>query len=308
MALFPTHMAQNSQHAPTRFAWLSVVAALATIGIKFAAFFVTGSVGLLSDALESLVNLATAILALVMLQIAARPPDAEHAYGHTKAEYFASGAEGALIVAAAVSIIVSALPRLFTPEPIEQVGIGLVLSLIASLINFFVAQVLLRASKAHGSIALEGESRHLMTDVFTSAGVVLGIMLVAATGFNRLDPIIALVVAANIVWSGVQLMRRSALGLMDTALPEAERAKIEAVLRRYTSQGISFHALRTREAGARRFVSVHILVPDEWTVRDGHEKLEQIERDIRGAVPNATVFTHLEPRDDPASFRDTGLE
>lgn len=302
-----THTHQRAA-SPTRYAWLSIGAAVLTIGIKFAAYLVTGSVGLLSDALESLVNLATAILALIMLSIAARPPDEEHTYGHGKAEYFASGAEGALIVLAAVSIIASSVPRLLAPQPIEQVSLGLALSVVASLINLVVARVLLRASRAYGSIALEGESRHLMTDVFTSIGVVIGLVLVAVTGIERLDPILALLVAANIIWSGFQLMRRSALGLMDTALPTAEREKIDAVLHRYAAEGIDYHALRTREAGARRFVSVHILVPNDWTVAYGHRKLEQIEQEIRTVLPSATVFTHLEPIDDPTSFEDTTLD
>lgn len=302
------HMSSHTIASPTRFAWLSITAAVLTIGIKFAAYLLTGSVGLLSDALESLVNLATAVLTLVMLGVAARPPDDDHAYGHGKAEYFASGAEGAMIVIAAISIIGSAVPRLFDPQPIGQVGLGLALSLVASAINYGVARVLRRASRQHGSIALEGEAHHLMTDVLTSVGVIIGITLVALTGFEQLDPIIALLVAVNIIWSGFTLMRRSALGLMDTALPADDREKIAAVLQRYVDQGIEFHALRTREAGARRFVSVHILVPGEWSVREGHREIEQIERDIRAALPGAIVFTHLEPVEDPASFEDAGLD
>ena len=301
-------MTHYHQPSPIRYAWLSIAVAVVTISIKFAAYFVTGSVGLLSDALESLVNLATAFLALFMLSVAARPPDEDHSYGHSKAEYFASGAEGGLIVVAAVSIIASAVPRLFAPQQIEQVGIGLALSFLAAVINFVIARVLLRASRAHGSIALEGEARHLMTDVVTSIGVVGGIILVTLTGIERLDPLIALLVAANIVWSGLVLMRRSALGLMDTSLPLADLQKIDAVLDRYAAEGIDYHALRTREAGARRFVSVHILVPSDWTVTRGHRKLEQIEQDICAVLPNATVFTHLEPLNDPASFEDASLD
>jgi cation diffusion facilitator family transporter len=292
----------------THFAWLSIVAALVTIGLKAAAYLITGSVGLLSDALESLVNLVAAVIALAMLTIAARPPDEEHAYGHDKAEYFSSGVEGTLILVAAVSIAVTAIPRLISPQPIEQVGVGLGVSVVASLINLGVAQVLRRAGQRHRSITLEADAAHLMTDVWTSAGVLVAVGLVALTGWALLDPIVALVVAANIIWSGVRLMRRSVLGLMDTALPEIQRSTIHAIQARYRADGIQFHALRTRQSGSRAFVSMHVLVPGNWPVQRGHELLERIEADIRGAVPNVTVFTHLEPLDDPVSWQDTRLD
>lgn len=292
----------------TRFAWLSIAAAMVTIGLKAAAYVLTGSVGLLSDALESLVNLVAALMALAMLTLAARPPDEEHAYGHSKAEYFASGIEGALIVLAAVSIGWAAWPRLLHPQPIEQVGLGLGISFGASLINLGVARILLWTGRRYHSITLEADAHHLMTDVWTSAGVLLGIGAVVLTGWERLDPLIALVVAVNIVWTGVQLVRRSALGLLDTALPEAERAAVRQILECYQQEGVQFHALRTRQAGVRRFVSVHILVPGEWTVKHGHQLLEQVERDIRLAVPNVTVFTHLEPLEDPTAWEDTQLD
>ncbi len=296
------------QRSLSRYAWLSVGAAITTIGLKFSAFLLTNSVGLLSDALESLVNLASALLTLGLLAVAARPPDEEHEYGHSKAEYFSSGAEGALIITAAVSIVVSAWDRLFAPQPIEQVGPGLVLSLIASGINFGVARVLVRAGQANNSIALEGEAHHLMTDVWTSAGIFVGIGAAALTGWDRLDPIIALLVAANIVWSGARLLQRSALGLLDTALPAQEREQIEQILQRYADEGVQYHALRTREAGARRFVSVHVLVPGDWTVLHGHWLLERIEHDIRATIPGTIVFTHLEPIEDPSSWEDTALD
>jgi cation diffusion facilitator family transporter len=291
----------------TRYAWLSIAAALVTIGLKSAAYLITGSVGLLSDALESLVNLAAAIMALAMLTIAARPPDEEHAYGHAKAEYFSSGFEGALILVAAVTIILSAIPRLINPQPIEQVGLGLAVSVVASLINFGVARVLKRAGRRYNSITLEADSAHLMTDVWTSVGVLAGVGLVVLTGWVRLDPLVALAVAVNIIWSGVHLVRRSALGLMDTALPEDQRNAVLSIQKRYTAQGVQFHALRTREAGARAFVSMHVLVPGDWTVQHGHALLECVEADVRQALPNATVFTHLEPLDDPVSWDDTQL-
>src|SRR5215211_6681509 len=289
-AHFPYRSAMTDQRPPLRrFAWLAVLAAVLTIGLKAGAYLLTGSVGLLSDALESLVNLVAAIAALIALTVAEKAPDEEHAFGHGKAEYFSSGLEGALVLIAAVAIVVSALPRLLHPVPIEQVGGGLAVSTLATLINLAVALRLLRAGKRYRSITLEADARHLMTDVWTSAGVLAGVAAVAVTGWARLDPLIALAVAANIVWTGVGLVRRSALGLLDTALPAAEQAAVRVVLDRYhREQGIQAHALRTREAGARRFVSVHILVPDHWTVRHGHQLLEAIEDDIRDVLPSTT--------------------
>jgi cation diffusion facilitator family transporter len=292
----------------TRFAWLSIGAAALTIGLKFAAYLVTGSVGILSDALESLVNLAAALMALAMLTVASRAPDEMHAFGYGKAEYFSSGVEGALILLAAASIVWTALPRLASPQPLEQVGIGVAVSVIASAINFGVARSLLRAGKAYRSITLEADAHHLITDVWTSAGIITGILAVHFTGWQRLDPIIAIVVAANIVRIGAQLLRRSVLGLMDRALPVAEQDAIKEVLSRYERRDIHFHALRTRRAGARSFVSMHVLVPGNWTVQRGHDALEQIERDVRTAVPGSSVFTHLEPRDDPAAWQDNELD
>lgn len=293
----------------TRFAWLAIAAAAVTISLKAGAYLLTGSVGLLSDALESLVNLVAAIAALLALVAAEKEPDEEHAYGHTKAEYFSSGLEGALILLAAVGIAAAAVPRLLRPAPLEQVGWGLAASTLASLVNLGVAWWLLQAGRAHRSITLEADARHLLTDVWTSVGVLVAVGAVALTGWERLDPLIALVVAANIIRTGVELVRRSMLGLLDTALPPAERAAVEGVLERYRREaGIETHALRTREAGARRFVSVHILVPGDWSVDRGHRLAEAIERDVRAALPGATVFTHLEPLDDPVSWADTGLD
>ncbi len=292
----------------TRFAWLSIGAAVLTIALKAVAYFLTGSVGLLSDALESIVNLVGALMALAMLTLAARPADEDHAYGHSKAEYFSSGVEGALIMIAAVSIAATAVPRLIDPKPLEQVGLGLGVSVGASLINLFVAQVLLRAGRQYRSITLEADARHLMTDVWTSVGVLVGVGAVALTGWQRLDPIVACLVAANIIWSGVGIMRKSVLGLMDTALPAEDQDKLQKALEPYTKDGVQYHALRTRQSGARQFVSFHVLVPGRWTVQRGHHLLESIEADIRGALPSATVFTHLESLDDPASWEDTSLD
>lgn len=292
----------------TRFAWLSIGAAILTIALKTTAYWLTDSVGLLSDALESLVNLVAAIMALAMLTIAARPADEMHAFGYGKAEYFSSGLEGALILLAAASIAWTAVPRLFAPQSLEHVGIGLGISVLASAINFAVARVLMNAGKEYRSITLEADAHHLMTDVWTSAGVVLGVGAVALTGWVRLDPGVALIVAANILRIGWQLLGRSVRGLMDATLPSAERDAIKRVLNRYESQGIQYHAVRTRQAGTRSFISLHVLLPRDWTVQRGHDLLEQLERDIRSAVPGAQLFTHLEPQGDPAALEDIGLD
>ena len=291
-----------------RFAWLSIGAAILTIALKAIAYLLTGSVGLLSDALESFVNLVGALMALAMLTIAARPADEDHAYGHSKAEYFSSGVEGTLILIAAASIAVTAIPRLIAPRPLEQVGLGLGVSVAASLVNLLVARALLRASKEHHSITLEANARHLMTDVWTSVGVLVGVGGVALTGWERLDPIVAFVVAGNIVWSGARIVRKSVLGLMDTALPAEEQDMLRRVLEPYVQSGVQFHALRTRQSGARQFVSVHVLVPGIWTVQRGHRLLEGIEADIRHALPSVTVFTHLESLNAPASWDDMNLD
>ena len=296
------------QTSLARFAWLSIAAALATIVLKAAAYYVTGSVGLLSDALESVVNLVAALMALAMLVVAARPPDEMHAFGYSKAEYFSSGVEGALILLAAASIIWTAVPRLIAPRPLEQVGIGLAVSVVAALLNFVVARLLLDAGNKYRSITLEADAQHLLTDVWTSAGIVIGVGVVVLTGWTRLDPIIALVVAINILWTGVKLLRRSVFGLLDATLPRAEQEAIKQALGRYEREGFRYHALRTRHAGNRSFVSFHVLVPGDWTVQRGHDLLEQIERDIRAAVPRATVFTHLEPIGDPAAWQDISLD
>ncbi|MBK7451093.1 MAG: cation transporter [Anaerolineales bacterium] len=292
----------------TRFAWVSIGAAVLTILLKTIAYLLTGSVGLLSDALESLVNLVGALMALAMLTVAARPADEDHEYGHSKAEYFSSGVEGTLIVIAAISIIVTAAPRLWNPQPLEQVGLGLAVSVGASVVNLLAAFFILRAGKKYKSITLEANAHHLMTDVWTSVGVIAGVGLVALTGWQRLDPIVAFIVAANIIWSGGRIVRDSVLGLMDTALPNEEREVIIKILDKYKKDDIQYHALRTRQSGARRFTSFHILVPDSWTVLQGHQLLEKIEAEIRNALPDITVFTHLEPLNDPTSWDDTKLD
>jgi len=299
---------KDHSHSITRYAWISIGAALLTITLKGIAYFLTGSVGLLSDALESFVNLAGGLMLLAMLSIASRPADEEHAYGHTKAEYFSSGAEGALILLAAAGIFVTAIQRLLNPQPLEQIGIGLLISIIATLINFIAAYYLLKVGKRENAIALEANAHHLLTDVWTTIGVLIGVGLVSLTGWLRLDPIIALIVGANIVWSGIKLVRRSVYGLMDTALPEPEQNLIRGILDKYGSEEVQFHALRTRQSGRRRFVSFHVLVPGNWTIQAGHQMLEKIEIEIQQALENITVFTHLEPLDDPISWDDIHLD
>lgn len=293
----------------TKFAWLSIGAALATIFLKAAAYFLTGSIGLLSDALESVVNLAGSIMALLMLIIAARPADEGHVYGHSKAEYFASITEGLLILGAAAGIIHAAVQRLMNLRPLEQLGVGLAVSLSASLINFIVARILLTTGRKRRSITLEADASHLMADVWTSVGVIGGVALAGITGWHILDPLIAIAVAINILWTGVQLMRRSVAGLMDAALPESDQQKIQAVIERYRQKGVNFHALRTRQAAARRFVSIHILFPGDWTVHDAHHVAEEFEAEIRAALGSGvTVFTHLEPLEDELSMQDMFLD
>lgn len=289
------------------YAWLSVAAALATMALKGVAAWLTGSVGLLSDALESFVNLGAALLALWMMRVAAVPPDEKHPFGYSKAEYFSAVAEGGLIIVAALAIVATALPRLVEPRPIEAFGTGLVISLAATAINLGVALVLLRASKGHRSIALEADAQHLLTDVWTSIGIVAGVGAIALTGWLILDPLIAIAVGAYIVWTGVGVIRRSVWGLLDRSLPESELRRIRAILDPYKARGMDYHALRTRRAGRRRLVELHLLVPGALTVREGHRVADEIEGLIRAALPGSAVLTHLEPIEDPASYRDQEL-
>ena len=297
-----------SRRTARSYAFVSIAAAIVTIALKFGAYLLTGSVGLLSDAIESIVNLVAGVVALWALTYAAKPADAEHAFGHSKAEYFSSGAEGALIVVAAISIAFEAWGRLLHPEPLTQLGLGLALSLFATAINGVVAFVLLRAGRRLRSITLRADAHHLFTDVVTSGGVVLGILLVKVTGALVLDPIVALLVAVNIVWTGFRLLRETGSALLDAALPKEEIDAILLILNEYKRQDIQFHALRTRIAGTRRFVSFHVLVPGSWTVQQGHDLCEAIELAISRALPVTHVTTHLEPLEDPASWEDQELE
>ena len=292
-----------------RYAKLSVAAALVTLAIKWSAWWLTGSVGLLSDALEGFVNLGAALLAFWMLRLAASPPDAKHPYGLSKAEYFSAGAEGTMIVLAAAGIIASALPRLLAPQPIETPVLGLALGGVAAGINFAAALTLIRAGRHGGSITLEADGRHLMTDVWTSAGVIAGVALSWATGWLALDPLIALAVGVHIIWAGVGLMRRSVLGLLDPAIPAADLEEIHKLFAEYSKRyGVSFHALLSRQAGARHFVSFHLLVPDLWSVKQAHQLSEEIESRIRALLTSASVLTQIEPLSDPSSYDDQTLD
>lgn len=299
-------MAQRAEL--TRLVWVAIAAAVVTIALKLVAWRLTGSVGLLSDAAESVVNLVAATIALITIRWASRPPDEEHMYGHEKAEYFSAVLEGALIVVAAAGIVWVAVDRLLHPRPLADVDVGIAVSAAASAINLAVGLVLVRAGRRHRSITLEADGRHLLTDVWTSVAVIAGIALVWATGWERLDPLIALAVAANIIVTGIVLMRRSGGGLLDRALPDVEREAIAEVLDRARAEGIAFHAVRTRQAGRRSFVSVHVLVPGSWSIQRGHDLSERLEGEIRAALPHASVLTHLEPIEDRASFEDETLD
>lgn len=280
----------------TRFAWLSILAAVITITLKSAAYYFTGSVGLLSDALESLINLAAAIVALLTLRIAAQPADEDHAFGHDKAEYFSSGIEGTLIFIAALSITYTSIGRLLAPQPLEQLGIGLVISGAATAVNLIVAQILLRAGKNHHSLILEADGHHLMTDVWTSIGVVVGVGLVNLTGWLRLDPLVAILVAVNIIWTGFGLIKRSVLGLMDTVVAPEIQNTAEEVLKKYAEkEGITYENFRSRQSGMKKFFYVDIQFPNDWTIHRVHSIADRIEIEIGEKIPNSTVFSHLEP-------------
>jgi cation diffusion facilitator family transporter len=286
---------------------LSIAAAVLTLALKCTAYFLTSSVGLLSDAVESLVNIVAAVTAYFSLHYAARPIDESHTYGHEKIEFFSSGLEGVLIVAAAAAIAWYAVQRLLAPSPLQPLGPGLAISLIASLINGVIAVVLLRAGRRHGSIVLEADGRHLLTDVWTSAAVLLGLSLVWLTNVQLLDPVIALAVAANILWTGFGLIRRSFDGLMDRALPPQEQAVVRSAIERHLGPNMDYHALRTRRAGRRRFVDFHLLVPGQLTVQEAHTLTGRIEESVRGALPDLEVTVHIEPIEDRASWRDSAL-
>ena len=285
-----------------RYAWLSIAAALATITMKTGAWWVTGSVGLLADAAESIVNLVAAVAALVALRVAARSADDNHHFGHSKAEYFSAAIEGGMIFVAASFIIWQSIGRLLDPQPVEQAGVGLAISVIASVINGAVAWVLLRAGRRHRSITLRADGQHLLTDVWTSVGVVVGVLLVVVTGIDLLDPVVALLVGANIIWTGWKLISESGRGLMDEAPDPDVNARIAAAIDTHLTDEVDVHGLRTREAGHLSFAEMHVLVPGAWSVRRAHDVAEEIERSLTEAFPDLTVTTHIEPREDPRAY------
>jgi cation diffusion facilitator family transporter len=287
-----------------RFVWLSVAAAVATMSLKYVAYLLTGSVGLLSDAIESIVNVVAAVIALLALRAAAKPADDTHHFGRGKAEYLSSGIEGFMIFGAATAILVTSVPRLWSPEQLEDLGIGLTITLVATLINAAVGFTLLRAGQRHRSATLRADGHHLLTDVWTSVGVLIGVGAVAVTGWNILDPLIAIAVAVNILVVGTRLIREAMRGLLDIALPADQTRAITEVLARHAVSGVTFHGLQTREAGKDRFMSVHVLVPGEWSVQRSHDVVEDLEADLRRAVADLHVLTHVEPREDPRAYDD----
>lgn len=291
----------------SKYALVAIAAGVVTIGLKVVAWLLTGSVGLLSDAAESSVNLVAAVAAYIALKVVARPADSGHNFGHTKAEYFSAVLEGVMIVVAAGVIIVSAVNRLFNPQELEQVGLGLAISVLATVINGAVGVYLLRVGRQHRSLALQADGKHLLTDVWTTVGVIAGVLLVALTGWLPLDPLIAIAVAINILVVGVRLVLRSGAGLMDAALPDEDLAQIDEVLDRHRREGVEFHDLRTRESGHERFVQMHMLVPGDWTVERAHDLSEQVEQELAELFADLRTTIHIEPLGDPRAYEDWRL-
>lgn len=291
-----------------KYAWLSIATAIVTISLKMGAYLLTGSVGLLSDAAESVVNLVAAIVALIALRVAAKPADWNHQFGHTKAEYFSAWIEGLMIFIAAAFIIYSAVGRIIDPQPIENVGIGLVISVIAAAINGAVAVVLLRAGRKHRSLTLVADGKHLMTDVWTSGGVVVGVLLVGITGWDLLDPIVAMLVGMNILFQGYKLVQESTLGLMDVAWSDEDNAALADAVRPFRTDEVTIHGVRTRQSGHHRFAEMHVLVPGDWTVWRGHDLLEEIEAAVHEQLEDVQLISHLEPIEDPRAYDDYPAE
>lgn len=288
----------------TRFAVLSIVAAVVTITLKMWAWRITGSVGLLSDATETIVNLVAAVVALVALRMVLRGPSKKHNFGMSKAEYFSAATEGVMILLAALIILETSVRRFLHPRPLEQVGWGLVVSVVASLVNGGVAWVLFRAGRQHRSITLTADAKHLLADVWTSIGVLVGVGLVWLTHWQRLDAIVAFLVALNIIWTGWHLIAESTAGLLDVSLPKEENAAIRAILDRHTSAEMLFHAVRTRESGNKRFLEFHMLVPGAMSVKDSHDACEELIDELVAEFPDLRVMAHVEPLEDPRSYED----
>lgn len=292
----------------TKFAWLAIATAIATIALKAGAWVVTGSVGLLSDAAESVVNLVAAVVALITLNIAARPADDDHHFGHSKAEYFSAAIEGVMIFVAASVILVSSVERFINPQPLANVGTGLVISGVATVLNGVVAVILMRAGRAHRSAVLTADGKHLMTDVWTTVGVVVGVALVALTGWERLDPVIAFAVGVNIIVTGWKLIAESVAGLMDVTWSAEDNERLAELLRGRITDEVNIHGVRTRESGHRRYVEMHVLVPGAWSVTRGHDLVEDIEQEVKAAFEACDITTHLEPREDPRAYDDYDTE
>lgn len=308
MTTIPDISEAPPRHRPpddlSRFAWLSIAAAAVTILLKTLAWRITGSVGLLSDAAESLANLVAAIIALVALKVSIRPPDKNHPFGHSKAEYFSAGAEGMMIFIAAAVIMYTAVQRFIHPRPIEDVGIGLLVSVLASVVNGLVAWVLLKNGRQRRSMTLIADGKHMLTDVWTSVGVLVGVGLVWLTGWQRLDPIVAFAVGVNILVTGAKLVGQSGTALLDVSLPKEDNEAIRDFLDAHSNDHVKFHAVRTREAGYRRFLEFHMLVPGSWTVKQGHDAMEDLIDEILDEWPEMRVSGHLEPIEDPRSYED----
>lgn len=292
----------------TRYALLSIVTALVVIVMKLIAWRVSGSVGLLSDALESVVNLAAAIAAFFALRVVAKPADAEHNFGHAKAEYFSAVFEGILIVVAAIAIIVAAVDRLLHPAELEAVGLGLAISVAATVLNGAVAVILLRAGRRYRSMTLEADGKHLLTDVWTTVGVIVGVFLVAVTGWLPLDSIVAILVAVNIIVVGARLIWRSGDGLLDAALLAVDLTTVNDVLDRFRTDEVAFHDVRTRESGHERYVQMHMLVPGVWSVDRAHDVAERVEDELHAALDHLRVSIHIEPIEDPRAYESWRLD
>jgi cation diffusion facilitator family transporter len=292
------------KRSPIKYIWISVAASITTILLKGIAYFLTSSVGLLSDAIESFINLAAAVMALVLITIAVSPPDKEHPFGHSKAEYFSSVIEGILIFLAAIAIGVTSIERIINPRPLQDLGIGLLISVAASFINLFVALALLKAGKRYDSITLEADARHLLTDVWTTGGVLIGLLIVKFTGWVILDPVIAVFVALNIVVTGIKLIMKSVSGLMDEALPEDQLTAVKGILDKYKCEKIIYHSLYTRKAASKNFIFLHLLMPANWHISRGHEITKKIESEIQSLLSESDVFIHIEPLNDSDAFDD----
>ncbi len=301
-------MVCGEQQLLVRLMAVSVGAAVMTITLKLSAAAVTGSVGLLSDALESGVNLVAALVGLWAVRLAGRPADATHQFGHGKAEYLAAALEGGAIFLAAAVIVWTSARRIVEPTPLDDIGIGVVLSSAASVVNLAVGGALMRVGRRHRSPGLLADGKHLLSDVVTSAGVLVGIALVTTTGLEVLDPVIALLVGVKVLTTGYGLMRRSVVGMLDAALSAEDLATLTQVLDSYRQRdAVQFHAVRTRESGRQRFVYAHVLVPAAWTVKQGHDLTVRLNADVAAALPGATTFTHVEPLHDPLSYGHADL-